>query len=301
MKKLLVFIFSTLLIVVAFDVLLGVASVSYIKSHDLPGRYRPLDRLIKKVEPDVLILGNSIALNDFVPHIISDSTGLTCYNGGIEGQGMDFFETVLDCVLQRHIPKMLILGLRVEELGQNVGDGIYDVLRPYYHTGYSSIDQHFDNRSSGERLLLHSSLYRYNIIWARILLYTLFDNTHYSPDGELMKPVPAVAPQLQHLQNCDTPIQWKLDCLERMLKRCHEKGIKAYVCFPPELYHFPVSTPPCIEAVLDLCKKYDAECFVDHEDSVFHSAPQFFADNVHLNADGAAKYTQIFVSRLSNR
>ncbi len=299
MKKVFLFIISVLLIVVAADVILGYASIYYVKHHDLPGRYQPLDRLVKKVTPDILFLGNSIMQNSVDPTVVEDSTGLTCYNGGIDGQGMDFFEAAFDCVLQRHTPRIFMLGIRAEEMGNNIGEGIFDVLRPYYHIGYPSIDEHFDKASTAERILLQSSLYRYNTVWARIFLYSLFDHTVYSPNGFLSKETPKVFPALQELNSVDTPVQWKTECLERMLKKCKEKGIRAIVCFPPELYSFPISPPPCVAAVMEICKKYSFECYADFEDTDFQNAPELFADNVHLNTNGAAVYSKIIASRLA--
>ena len=129
MKKLLLYIASILFIIIAFDFLVGVCCKYYIKNHQLTGRYEPLDRLLKTVNSDILIIGNSIILNSLDPKTIEDSLSQSCYNGGIIGQGIDFSETIIDCVLQRYTPKTIILGLRPEEMGGNIGDGIYDILR----------------------------------------------------------------------------------------------------------------------------------------------------------------------------
>ena len=300
MKKVLIFIFCTVLIVAVCDVLVGIASVSYVKNHSLPGRYQPLDLLIRQVEPDILLLGNSVIQNAVNPDVVKDSTNMTCYNGGISGQDIRFFETMLDCALQRYTPRVVVLGFRPEELGDGVGDGIFDVLRPYYHTGYSSIDEHFDASSSEEKLLLRSSFYRFNIVWMRIILYSLFDHTEYSPNGFSAQNVPLVFPSVRELQKADVPVKYKLDCLERMMAKCQSRGVQLFVCFTPALMAFPQYPLPCVAAAEDLCLQYGFECWADYDDPFFLKAPELFADNVHLNVNGAKVYSQLFASRLAH-
>ncbi|MBQ5476104.1 MAG: hypothetical protein IIT65_15865, partial [Lachnospiraceae bacterium] len=191
MKKLLLYIASILFIIIAFDFLVGVCCKYYIKNHQLTGRYEPLDRLLKTVDSDILIIGNSIILNSLDPKTIEDSLSQSCYNGGIIGQGIDFSETIIDCVLQRYTPKTIILGLRPEEMGGNIGDGIYDILRPYYNMGYTSIDEHLESYSGSKRILLHSNLIRYNTIWIRVILYMFFDKSIYPQNGFMPKEVPS--------------------------------------------------------------------------------------------------------------
>ena len=300
MRKVFVFIICTILIVVVCDVLVGWASVNYVKSHSLPGRYEPLDRLIRQVEPDVLLLGNSVMQSAIDPEIVESNTTMSCYNGGILGQDVRFFETMLDCVCQRYTPKYVVLGFRPEELGEGVGDGLYDVLRPYYHTGYPAIDEHFDREAPTEKFLLQSSLYRFNIIWVRILLYSLFDHTDYNTNGFNGLGVPAVLPSMQEIRWVDMPVKRKLDTLESMMAKCQSRGTRMVVCIPPALMHFPGDSLPCVSAVKQLCVRYGVDCWIDYADSEFLAKPSLFADNVHLNVNGAKKYSQIIASRLAH-
>ena len=147
MKKVLIYLISIVVILILADNLLGICSKYYIKNHQLTGRYRSLDRLLKEVNTDIIFIGNSAILNSVNPEIVEDSLSMTCYNGGIVGQSIDFSETIIDCILQRHTPKLFVLGLRPEETGGNIGEGIYDVLKPYYNMGFKSIDDHFNHSS----------------------------------------------------------------------------------------------------------------------------------------------------------
>ena len=298
MRKVVLFIIGIIFCLFVADITLGICSKYYIKNYNLKGRYEPLDRLIKEVDSEIILIGNSGILNSVNPKIIEDSLSMTCYNGGITGQGVFFFETIIDCILQRHTPKMIVVGLRPEEVGGNIGEGIYDVLKPYYGMGYTSIDDHFNKISGFERFLLHSNLLRYNTIWVRVLLYMLFDDTSYPENGFMPMVKPSKIPQLHHIKVCEEPVKAKLDCIERMIKKCNASNIDIIICFPPTLSFFEQGGTPCVNAVRNLCSRYNTPCFIDYNNEYFYSHPKLFYDTGHVNMIGADMYTKILSHQL---
>lgn len=292
MKKVILYIVGTIICLILADFIIGFCSKYYIKNYQLVGRYQPLDRLIKEVDTDIILIGNSAILNSINPEIIENRLSMTCYNGGITGQGVFFFETIIDCILQRHTPKMIIIGLRPEEIGKNVGEGIYDVLKPYYGLGYNSIDGHFNKASGIDRYLLQSNLLRYNTIWVRVLLYMLFDDTKYSKNGFMPKGTPSRFPTIKHVSKCEEPIKEKLDCIERIMQMCKTKNIKLIICFPPTLLSFAPKDIPCVKAVRNLCDYYAIPCYPNYNNNFYLSHPELFYDNGHLNKNGADYYSK---------
>lgn len=301
MKKVIIYITSIIIILFLADYFLGICSSYYIKNHQLTGRYKPLDRLIKEVDTDIVLIGNSAILNSLDPQIIEDSLSMTCYNGGIIGQGIEFSETIIDCILQRHTPKMIILGLRPEEMGGNIGEGIYDVLKPYYKMGYNSIDNHFNRTEGIERILINSNLIRYNTIWVRVLLYMLFDNTIYQDNGFMPKEIPSTFPKMKYVQSSAQPVKNKLICLERIIQKCKKKNIKIAICFPPVYMTFNKEHLPCILAVRNLCSQYRIHCYVDYNKDPFIRSPELFYDNGHVNKIGAKIYTEALISTIKTK
>ena len=299
MKKVTIYIIGIILFLTMADIAIGYCCKYYIQNHQLTGRYQPLDRLIKEVNTDIILIGNSAILNSLNPDIIEDSLSMTCYNGGITGQGIFFFETIIDCILQRHTPKMIVIGLRPEEVGGNLGEGIYDVLKPYYGMGYKSIDDHFNNANGFDRFLLHSNLLRYNTIWVRVLLYMLFDNTAYPKNGFMPKEKSSSIPQLRHIEVYEEPVKAKLECLERIILKCKAKGIDLVICFPPTLLSFKSENLPCVNAVKDLCNNYNIPCLIDYDNKDFISHPDLFYDNGHVNNKGADIYTRRVSQKLN--
>ena len=291
MKKVILYLIGIILCLTIADIAFGVCSKYYIKNYQLIGRYQPLDRLIKEIDSDIILIGNSGILNSVNPKIIEDSLSMTCYNGGITGQGVFFFETIIDCILQRHSPKMIIVGLRPEEVGGNIGEGIYDVLKPYYGLGYTSIDDHFNKTNGFDRFLLHSNLLRYNTIWVRVLLYMLFDDTAYPENGFMPLDKPSKIPQLHHIKEYEKPVKAKLDCIERIIQKCQARNIEIVICYPPTLNSFKQKDLPCVKAIEDLCNRYKTPCFIDYNNKYFQNHPELFYDNGHVNKDGADQYS----------
>lgn len=298
MKKVLLYIVGVFLCVSVTDIIVGVCCQYYVRNYQLSGRYEPLDRLIKQVDTDILLIGNSIILNSLDPQIIEDSMSLSCYNGGIIGQGVEFSETIIDCILQRYTPKTIIMGLRPEEMGVSIGEGIYDVLRPYYKLGYKSIDEHFENSSKTERILLQSNLYRYNTIWVRVLIYLLFDKTDYSRNGFMPHDIPSVLPQMKIIDFCEQPSDEKIQCLDRIIKKCKSKSVSFYICFPPTYLSFPQDPIPCVNKVNNLCIKNHIPCLIYYNDKEFLNKPEYFFDNIHVNKKGASVFTNKIIKRL---
>lgn len=298
MKKVIIYIIGIILCLTIADITLGICCKYYIKNHELRGRYQPLDKLIKKVDADVLLIGNSAILNSANPEIIEDSLTMTCYNGGITGQSVFFFETIIDCILQRHTPKLIVLGLRAEEVGGNIGEGIYDVLKPYYGMGYTSIDDHFNETNSFNRLLLHSNLLRYNTIWVRVLLYMLFDDTTYPENGFMPMEKPSKIPRLKQIEEYEEPIKAKIGCIERIIQKCNTRNIDIVICYPPTLLDFKQENLPCVNAVIDICNRYKTPYLIDYCNKFFISHPELFYDNGHVNKDGADIYSMILSNQL---
>ena len=86
MKKLVIWLLSVLLIVVAVDLLFGLGARYYLRTHSLKGDYRSADYLIKDSVDELVVLGSSVALNSINTKVISDSLGISAFNGGSNGQ-----------------------------------------------------------------------------------------------------------------------------------------------------------------------------------------------------------------------
>ena len=234
MRKLLTYIFGVVVLVVVADLLLGVASDYYMSHAQLPGDYRSVDYVVRESRDDVLILGSSVALNSLIPTLLEDSLHTTCYNGAANGQQLPFYLTLLDCVLRRHTPHMIILGLTPDACQYTGLGDRYNLLVPYYDRGFHYVDSCMESGGTIERLKLRSHLLRYNTIWWRILLYHFVTPDNPGEKGFVAKPLPPNAPEMITLEQNDTMSAERRGQLAQLLDVCRQRHIELVVYFPPQ-------------------------------------------------------------------
>lgn len=297
MKRLLLFIGIVSIIVLTTDILLGFCCRYYINHHRLMGEFGEIDYIVNRSNDSIIILGSSVALNGLNPNIIEDSIGISCYNGGANGQIIPYYESLLECIVKRkQKPSIIILGLRTNDLTGNGNGGRFNVFLPYYHTGMETIDRRLESKNWKEKYLLYSNIYRYNPIWWRLFLYVFFQPEEKGKKGFTGKPLPMVFPELKN-DVSSTITKERVNSFLNMVKLCKDNNIKLIVIFPPMYFHYDEKTET-IDYVEQYCMKNRIPCFNDSQDSLFLSDNHLFYDNVHVNIEGCTKYTQIICQRL---
>lgn len=295
MKKFALYIFLIVFIVMAVDLTFGYMGNRYIKNNPLPGDYRWCDYLLKESNDEIVVLGSSIAMNSLMPSIVEDSLNMTCFNGGANGQHIVYYRTMLECVLKRYTPKYVILVVKPDELS-NGGMGRYNFLIPYYHQGYAVVDSCLEGNSMCRKLLMKSSLYRYNNIWFRILLYHFITPDEPGYKGFVGKSIPFV-PTVMTSESGEKNISDNaLGNFNRIVGICQENNIGLAVFCPPSYVKYK-KTPKSITEMKSVCDSLEIPMFDDCQDSTFLAHNEYFHDNAHLSVVGARIYTEVFVSR----
>lgn len=299
MRRIIKFIGIILIVIIITDILVGFGCRFFINNHRLSGEFGEIDYITNKSDNDIIILGSSVALNGINPNIINDSLGLSCYNGGANGQILSYYESLLECIVKRDKkPSILILGLRTNELAGEGNGGRYNVFLPYYHTGMEEIDKKLESKSWEEKYLLYSNLYRYNPIWWRLFLYVFLPPEEKGKNGFTGKPVPMVYPELKN--DISSPItNERINSFLNMVHLCKKFNIQLIVFFPPMYFHYTDKTET-IDYVEKYCINNGIPCYNDSQDSTFLSDSHLFYDNVHVNIVGCNKYTQIILERLKD-
>ena len=296
MKKLSIFIVSVVVVLVVADLLFGVV-MTFQKKIGLKGDYKPIEYVIKQCNEDVLIMGSSVVLNSLNPTIIEDSLGMSCFNAGASSQTPYYYHTILNCILKRYCPKLIVLGIRTAEFDSE--DQLqYNILVPYYHTGYSEMDSVLERKNSYEKYLLHSNLYRYNTIWFRILLYNFFGDYERGEKGFIAHEKPAMLPKMTQYNGVSRYVSVAKENLFRdFIAICKQNNIKLIVYTPPVYSEFK-NTPATVQRVVEICKETDVPYYNDMSNNQFISQQDLFYDQVHFNKYGAVAYTQMFINRL---
>ena len=107
MKKFLLKVVLFLACVVIMDLVFGYG-FSWLRSHAKGGSTANCEYIANRVEEDIIILGSSRATHHYIPQIIEDSLGMSCYNCGEEGNGVILAYGRLKMLTNRYKPQLIL-------------------------------------------------------------------------------------------------------------------------------------------------------------------------------------------------
>lgn len=159
MKKFLVNILIFFGIVAAVDFAAG--KVFWYLQTKAGGRTGAEYYACKESNEDVIIMGSSRASHHYVPQIITDSLGLSCFNAGQDGNGIILQYGRWKMLSERYTPKMVIYDINPGfDLAENDNMAYVDRLKPF--AGDRRVRDYIGEIFPMERLKLMSKMYRYN-------------------------------------------------------------------------------------------------------------------------------------------
>ena len=98
-KKVLIGLVSIIVLLVVADWAVGTWSEKMYYSSKY-GMYKRQIYVMKEAKEDILIMGSSRAAHHYVPQIIEDSLGMTCYNAGSDGECIYYHYCLLSAEVQ---------------------------------------------------------------------------------------------------------------------------------------------------------------------------------------------------------
>lgn len=297
MKKLAIWLSAVVIMVVAADVLWGYCMKLYINKYHLRGDYTSIDHLIRESDEQLIVLGSSVALNSIDTHTLADSLHITAFNGGANGQSFSFYLTMLEIIAGRPHLNTIILCLAEYNFADTGLGGRFNVLVPYYHTGYPSIDTRLESMSESDRIMLKSNLYRYNTIWFRILLYHFIQPDIKGQNGFVAKGIPAYYPTRDIIDRQTDVSKQRRDEFDRFIRICHRRGLRLIVCIPPRFEERRLVTHT-EQYLKTRSAAGDFELWFDPGSTPISADSTLFYDNTHLNYIGSRRYTDIVIRRL---
>ena len=131
---------------------------------------------IEDTKAEVLIFGASRAQQQYNPLFIEDNLHQTCYNVGRDGMPLFYHYAVLQAVLKRYTPKMIILDCEYGALRD--GSSSYErisCLLPYYND-HPEMRPVIELRGSFEKYKFFSKIYPYNSLILKIGVGNLESN-----------------------------------------------------------------------------------------------------------------------------
>ena len=254
--------------------------------------------ILNETHEDILIFGSSRAIHHYDTRILTDSLHLSCYNCGDDGKGILLHYPVLETILQRYTPKIVIYDITPSYDFRVLGEiNTLSTLRPY--TDLSPIEEFVEDVEPKEQLKLFSQFYKYNSTFLEILpqLFSSHSLTAmqytYSPlEGEM-----SYEPANESVHGGHGVDSIKYHYLEGLIELCHKNGVK--LCFAASPW-YKMGYSNVFDPVEKLCRKHDI-LFLNHNfDNRFNMNRNYFHDTSHLNCHGAEIYSSMVAHELKN-
>jgi hypothetical protein len=272
------------------------------------GQFAQNTYALDKASPDILIFGSSRALHHYSSKILSKKLNLSIYNAGRDGQFLPFYCASQEVILERKIPKIIILDVNIWELGPNESKYFkLSTLLPYVNE-HPLLKKYTAEISEYENLKLISKTYPYN----STLLISVYDyiNSDKLPQDDrgyypLVRTVSEKEFKIykvnqetynQKRAKQDIKIDKKAVAYYRQfLKKTADLNIKTFVIISPTILKEPNSEEKSLLA--EIAKEYKNVTFLDYtSDTLYNNKYQLFADEFHLNNIGADMFSENLVS-----
>lgn len=285
------------IVCIVIDVCIGRA-FKLLHSNAIGGSTKNNSYILYECSSDVLIFGSSRASHHYVPSIISESTGLSCYNCGEDGNGIILAAARYYMLAQRYRPQILIYDLAPEfDLKLDVDNSKYlHYIKPYYSEKpiKNIIDKFSDWKT---RLELKSNMYRNNsTIIANVLDIIIDRGKHdgYIPLYGQISNDATLSISKDTLFKVD---ESKYEQFEQMIDDAIKKDIKIIFVISPSLTVCDLSK---FNKAREIATKYSIPLlnYSNWPDIVENRG--YFQDEDHLNNDGAIKYSHLISNDIKN-
>ncbi|NLE06585.1 MAG: hypothetical protein GX638_17510 [Crenarchaeota archaeon] len=291
MKKLLIDLMIVLLMLIGFDI--SIAKIGdYLLEHvEDTSFYGEIKYAITELSPEILILGASNAKSHYVPKIFMDSLHMATYNAGSDGKNILYHSCILNAVIQRNHPKLVVLELGKDEFESDFYDRL-SVLNPFY--SYDSLIRETVNlKSKTEWMKMKSYLYRYN---SRIitLLYNCYKKGENKDAGYRALPYGGDLPVLDTIKIEGEVDRQSVDRFNYVLNISKKNNIPIIVAVSP-YYGIIDKETKSMKIMKSLCKQNNIPFLNNIQSAYFLQHPEYFRDVNHLNHKGAEIYTKMII------
>lgn len=296
MKKFILKVACFFAIVVAIDIIAGVA-FPYLVANAKGGDNGRNNYICLKTNEDILIFGSSRAIHHYHPTIISDSTGMTCYNCGQNGNGVILNYGRLLMIEKRYSPKMIIYDIsNTFDLTDGEDNRKYLAwLKAYYdHEGISNV---FASVDSIEIYKMMSNLYRYNSKCVQIVSDYIHPMQPLGING--FRPLNAKMDTMKinrKVSKSESLPQWddlKISYIYKFIEM--SKGSKLVFVMSPIWYGMDESQYSIIKSI---CKEKNIPFYDYANNPKYVHNNKYFKDGSHMNNNGAEEFTKDLMEQM---
>jgi len=297
MKKFLINIAIFFAIVAVVDFSLG--KVFHYIQATAGGRTGAEYYVCKKANEDVIIMGSSRASHHYVPEIISEKLGMSCFNAGQDGNGIILQYGRWKMLSERYTPKLLIYDISSGfDMAVNDNMTYVDRLKPFSREAV--VKDYVSSIFPMERIKTLSCMYCYNYKFIE-MAFDRLRNGDYKEVGGYIPLYGHIRSEVVERGQPEKEISIETDLvklyyLEELIKEAKGKGTHVVLVVSPTWKGGGLSAEAFSE-VKTLAESYGVE-FLEYINSEICDNPDYFEDSAHLNDKGARVFTEDLLSRI---
>lgn len=268
---------------------------TFLHTHAKGGSTQNNFYISEQCRDEIVILGSSRASHHYIPSIIEDSLGLSCYNCGEEGNGAILAAARLMMLTERYSPKLVIY--EVTPGYDYMEDADYSkyfrYLKPYYYKkGPKAMIDKFSEPES--RLKMLSQMYRNNSRIIPDVMDNIVSRDNIKGYAPLFGDMVKINAKNDNVESRKVdPL--KQSVVEYIITLCKNKQIPLVFMVSPR-YNGTLTADYSL--AIQLAGKYNIP-FVNHVDMEGVSDNMsMFQDVGHMNDKGAHAYTQRIISEI---
>lgn len=246
-----------------------------------------------KVDADVIIMGASEAQHSYIPSYLEKQLGMTVYNCGKDGCRFFYQNAMINGILDRYSPKMIIWSISPNELctPSEEDRGNLSQLNPFYKEN-DFCKQALKTKSKYELVKLMSSSYLFNSRLFPYLYKIFMPDSQYEYGGYAPLYGSQKDLQIKSREWSGVYDETIKEVLESTIERCLENEVQIVFVFTPRLEkenHYELVSYNELKHTIG---KYNTPII----ENLYHDAElmstQYFKDNAHLNNEGALLYNK---------
>lgn len=255
--------------------------------------------VLTRVNSDIVIVGSSRAECHYDSKLIQDSgLGGAVFNCGVDGSLFYYQVAVINCILDRYAPKLIIWDLQLEDLAKNILKENLGLLYPYYW-GNSYIKGYLNELDTELKYKIWLNAYRYNATGSRILRsLRLSESNNLGFDGHEASDVSrSIEPMIVKLDK--KPLdEKKIALLKQIIIRIQKNGSRLIIVHSPYFYQFNGSSSTT-DILYSICRDYNILFINDSQLPEFIGNIDYVFDASHLNIKGANAFTELLSHQIN--
>ena len=294
MKRFIIKLLILLIVLIFIDQSIG-AILQYCVLHSKGGITGRNNYILNHTNEDCLIFGSSKASHHYIPSVFKDSTGLTTYNCGQDGNGIYYAYPVITTILNRYSPNCIIYDVKPEfDLWEYQSDERYISSLKLFYGQSEIIDSIIYSIDPIMKIKFLAKSYLFNSqittpIMGIIKSKPSGDNGFLPLNGTFDGDIKVMSSNYQYDNN-------KINLLEKLILKC-SIGTQLIFAVSPSLYEEDIEI---YMPIYKLCKKHNIPFLFYGDKDEFINKKKIFKDSPHLNEQGALLYSQI-ISRDINK